>query len=294
MINELKTIFENLDADIFTPENMQSVATLFEKEVDKRVNDRVQLEVENAIKEQYEKFKIVSDKALKRIDEDQTNKLKTLVEHINKSHTAKLLLVKEKYEKLISENAKNHLGSLVKSIDEFTDMYLEKNLPTEMIAEAAKNQYALKQIDEARRVLGVDDRFIKNNLKEGILDGKNKMDQLIKENKELKKNQIVKETKDFLTIKTANLPTQMGNFVRNSLRGKSLEFIKENLNYTIDMYKRNQKSEKRNTLLREQHTHTISNVDRNRVADELINENTTNSTSHDPMDAYLEGLKFKK
>ena len=296
MINELKTIFEKVDSEILSEDILKNIASLVEEKVNAKVDARSTLEVENALKLQLEKFERASKIVLEKIDQDHTAKIKQVVEHINKDHTDKLNQIKEQHDKILKETAVEHRDFILESVDEFIDMYIEKNLPREHIAEAARNQYALKQIEEARKILGVDEKFIKSNIKEALVDGKKQVDTLLKENAELKKVRIVEESKNVLTKKTANLPSNVAKFVRSRLEGKSPEFIKENFQYVIDLYKRSQKQEKRSALINEGKN---LNVDRTRVADEIIKENTDHNRSHsnvsnDPMDMYVEGMKFRK
>jgi hypothetical protein len=297
MLNELKTIFEKVDSDILSEDVLKSLTSLIEGKISQKVEERSTLEVENALKLQLEKFEKASGVVIQRIDEDHLGKIRQVVEHLNKSHTDKLIQIKEGYEKIIKETAVSNRDSIVEGINDFIDMYIEQNLPREQIAEAARNQFAMKQIDEARRILGIDDKFIKNNVKEALVDGKRQVDKLIKENTDLKRHRIVEESNNILSKKVSNLPANVAKFVRSRLEGKSPEFIKENFQYVIDLYKRSQKQEKTAALINENKN---LNVDRTRVADEILKEQkeirTSNqSNPNNPMeDMYLDGLNFRK
>lgn len=297
MLNELKTIFEKVDSDILSEDVLKSLTSLIEGKISKKVEERSTLEVESALKLQLEKFEKASGVVIQRIDEDHLGKIRQVVEHLNKSHTDKLIQIKEGYEKIIKETAVSNRDSIVEGINDFIDMYIEQNLPREQIAEAARNQFAMKQIDEARRILGIDDKFIKNNVKEALVDGKRQVDKLIKENTDLKRHRIVEESNNILSKKVSNLPANVAKFVRSRLEGKSPEFIKENFQYVIDLYKRSQKQEKTAALINENKN---LNVDRTRVADEILKEQkeirTSNqSNPNNPMeDMYLDGLNFRK
>lgn len=296
MINELKTIFEKVDSEILSEDVLKNIASLVEDKVNAKLEERTTLEVENALKLQLEKFEKASKIVLERIDKDHLAKVQQAVKFINEDHTAKLIQLKEGHDKILKETAVKHRDFVVEGVNEFIDMYIEKNLPREQIAEAAKNQYAMKQIEEARKILGIDEKYIKTNIKEAFVDGKKQVDQLIKENTQLKKERIIEESQNILAKKVSNLPANVAKFVKSRLEGKSPEFIKENFQYVIDMYKRSQKNEKRSALINEGKN---LNVDRTRVADEILKENTDHNQSHsnvsiDPMDMYVEGMKFRK
>lgn len=296
MLTELKSIFESVDKEILSEDTLKAISNLVEEKVNSKVEERVSLELESAVKTQYEKFKVVSEKAIAAIDADHTEKIKNVVSKILESNDEKLLQVHEGYKKIIKETASKHRDSIIESVSEFLDMYISKNLPMEEIQKAAKNQYALKAVEEARKILGVDDRYIQNNIKEALVDGKRQMDTLVKENTELKKAKLVAESKKVLAEKTANLPVETARFVRSRLEGKNAEFIKENFQYVVDMFSRQEKKEKKAALLNE---NKQFNVDRNRVADEILKNTevrTTNNVNHNnPMeDVYLSGLNFRK
>jgi len=296
MLKELKTIFESVDKDILSEDTLNAISTLVNEKVEEKVNDRVTLEVESAVKLQNDKFKKVTQEALNRIDKDHTNKAKMAVKIIREDADKKLLTVHNRYKKLIAETAVKHRDSLVDSIDEFLDLYVEKSIPTAQIEEAAKNKYALKAVEEARKILGVDESYITNNIRKAVVDGKEKMDKLLQENRELKKRKIVSESRNTLESKIKNLPIGAAKFVKERLQNKSAQFINENFDYVVDMYKRQEQTEKRSALLNEKRDF---NVDRNRVADEL-NKKPETSQPHavnpnNPMEnLYMEGLNFKK
>lgn len=296
MITELKSIFESVDKEILSEDTLKAISSLIEEKVNAKAQERVELEVENAVKTQYEKFKTVSEKAISAIDADHTNKIKMVVNAIMEDYDQKLLTVHEGYKNLIANTAIKHRDTLVESVDEFLDLYIEKSIPKQEIEEAAKNQYALKAIEEARKILGVDEKYIKSNIKEALVDGKRQMDTLLKENEELKKAKIIAESKKVLAEKTANLPVETARFVRSRLEGKSAKFIQENFEYVMDMFGRQEQKAKQSALLSEKKTYI---VDRNRVADEIIkeseNKSKNQSNPQNPMeDLYLSGLNFRK
>lgn len=296
MIKELKQIFESVDKDILSEDTLKAIASLVEEKVNEKVQERVDLEVESAIQTQFDKFKTISEKAVAAIDADHTAKIKMVVEAIKEDNNQKLITVSEGYKAIIEKTAIDHRDSLVEAVDSFLSLYVEKHLPTEQIQEAAKNQYALKAIEEARKVLGVDEKYIKSNIKEALVDGKQQMDRLLRENNELKKKTAIIESKKILAEKTANLPVEVKKFVVSRLQGKPANFIEENFKYVLDMFKREEKSQRQNALLNEKKNFI---VDRNRVADEILKENVNNpqntANPNNPMEnLYLSGLNYRK
>lgn len=296
MLTELKTIFEKVDSEILNEETLNQISTLVEQVVDKKVQDRLVLETEAKLQAMDEDHALRLEKFYNDIDNDHTEKVKLAVEAINKDHVKKLNIIKEKYEDQLKNVANKHREQLVESINKFFNYYLDKNLPKEQILEAAKNKHLEKVIKEAKEILGVDASFVKDNIKSAIKEGKQQLDKLVLENEQLKKAQLISESRRLVLEKTANLPADLAKFVRARLSNRTPEFIKENFKYVVEMYERNEKSEKRSVL----NEHKNFNVDRTRVAGEIIKESSetvksgTSQAENPQMAMYLEGMGFRK
>lgn len=301
MEKELQAIFEKIDSQYMSDELKQTLAGVFEEAVEKRLADRLDLELKamdethaeqttqliGNLEATFEQFKV-------DVDADHSEKIQTVAKALSESYGQKLLIVKEGYEKVIRETALEHRTQLVGAVEKHLNIALEKIIPAEQVREAAKNTFAQKQLNEARKVLGVDKAFMSANVKEGIVQGKQQIDALIKENASLKKAKAVTESQSLLIKATANLPVEQAKYVRAKLEGRSPEFIKDNLSYVLEMYARQETQEKA-SLLRE---HT-SQVDRVVVADELnrtsyIEESSTHNPLNPNMGLYLKGLNYRK
>lgn len=296
MKNEIKTIFENVDKEILTEDTLNAISTLIESTVNKKVQDRVTLEIESALNLMNEDHGAKLNNLIAKIDEDHTAKVKKVVEHLNKTAVGKLKVLKEKYDNLLKKTAISHRDALVESVDSYLDAYLDKNIPIAHIQEAANNRYVQNVLKEVREVLSVDPAVIKENVKKGIIDGKQQIDKLTKENAELKKAKLIAEGRKFLIEKTSKLPAAQAKFVRERLENKDPKFIAENFKYVVDMYDRQDNKARRSTL---NENTTKHNIDRNRVSGEIIKENAENGNpvsniSSAVGDYYLSGLNFRK
>ena len=94
MEKELQSIFENVDKDILNEDTLKAITDLVEETVNKKVNERVTLEVESALQSMDEDHSARFQQAIEAIDNDHTEKVKKVVEHINKDHIAKLMQIK--------------------------------------------------------------------------------------------------------------------------------------------------------------------------------------------------------
>ena len=294
--DELNTIFESVDSQLLSEDTKKAISSLIEEKVNEKVQERLTLEVESAIKTQHDKFKKAATLTMEAIDKDHLSKIDGIVKILQKEHNTQLTALHDAHKKIVSETALSHRDAIVEGVDRFLDTYIEKHLPKEQIEEAAKNKYALKAIEEARKILGVDTRFMTQNFKETLVDGKKQMDRLLQENAELKKRTLVSESKKILTEKTANLPVEVSRFVKSRLENKSAQYIAENFDYVVDMYNRQEKTQKKSALLNENRQTFI--VDRKQVVEEILKESapSQHQVNHNlPMeDTYLSGLNWRK
>lgn len=298
MDKELQAIFENVDKELLTEDTLKAISALIEEKVEASAKDRITLEVESATKAQNEEHGVKFKRILEAIDKDHTDKVKTVVQKLNENALSKLQILKNKYDKLLKETAVQHRDALIESVNEWIDNFLVKNLPKEQIAEAAKNKYIENVLKEARQVLSVDPTVVKENVRTALKDGKNQLDKYNRENSELKQKLIVSESRRLLAEKTANLPNNVAKFVRSRLENRDPEFINKNFKYVVEMFERSEEKEKRSAI-----SNKPNHVDRQRVADDLIKEETENSKRQtsvleenaNPMiDLYMTGLNYEK
>ncbi len=302
MIKELKAIFEEVDQTLFTEDTLAAIAKLVQETADAKAKEKVTLEVESALTSMDDKHSVMFENAINaykaKIDADHTAKMKTVVEKLNKDHITKLYTIKEKYDEQIHQIALEHRDQVVEGVNVFLEDYIDKNLPIETIKEAAKNTYTQTVLREARQVLGIDEKFVKGNVKEAIIEGKTQIDKFAKENAELKKQLMISESRKILAEKTANLPNETAKFVRSRLGNKTASFIAENFDYVLAMFERQDRQVTRSVL---NESKKSNNVDRNKVADEILKQETSKivaenaeSSESTLMEMYVDGMNFRK
>ena len=301
MLDELKPIFEQIDKNIFNEDTLKQVSAIIEAKVNEKTEARVTLAVEAATKtldeDMTEKMKHLVETIKRNIDKDHLTKIKYVVEQLNTDHLGKLVTLKENYDTLLKKTAQEHKMQLVESVDTFLEKYIDKNLPKKVIEEAAKNNHVANMLNEARKILGVDEKFVKTNIKEAFIDGKKQIDRLAQENAKLKQDKNREETHRFLVEHTANLPADVAKFIRSNLENKPLNVVKENFNYVKELYDIREKKKK--TALLNESKPIVSNVDRDTISgDALITEssstNKPNTSSLNPLEnMYLDVLARK-
>jgi hypothetical protein len=261
----IKNILSEQFKDLITDETLNVIEEAFNQAVEEKSQEKIQLEVENATQKLNENFEQKFNEKIEQVDEDHTNKLKKLVEAIDMDHSAKLQKlvkgiddkhcsmlqqVKEKYENHLNQEAKNFQEKIVEEVSNYLDLYIDKNLPKEQIAEAVKNIKAAKQLDQIRQIVGLTEEFLDSEVKEALIDGKKTIDSLrnelnesLKENVDLMNRTTKAESFIVLEQKTSDMPSAKKQFVNKLLANKSPDYINENFGYVVEMFERESQAE---------------------------------------------------
>lgn len=245
----------------------EEVLSEIENVFNQKVIDKAGLHVEQALIEQDELYTEKLKELIEKIDIDHSKKLKKVVEAIDSDRASKLNMVVKKYEKALNGDAAAFQTQLVESISDYLDVYIEDKIPSESIQEAIKNTKARKILEGLRNHLAVDSALEKESIKEAVKDGhkqineaSSKLESVAKENAILKEQLDQTKADLLLEQKTAGLDKKAQSYIRKTLTGKSADFINENFDYTIKLFKKSE-SNRLNTL-KEEALSTRDNVDR--------------------------------
>lgn len=185
--------------------------------------------------------------------------------------------IKEYYEDKVMRDARKFKNGLVESVQAYLNKEIDDRVPYEDVREAMRNNTAMELVESLKRVLAVDAvtkmEVLKAPLNEAceiISKSKNDNNKLITENNKLrdiiadkdrelerqlnesnrkiaKAKQVIAEAKRvaYLNERLSTLPSiEQRNFVKDLLDGQSIEFIKENWDYTVNQYRSRQAKEK--------------------------------------------------
>jgi hypothetical protein len=257
---DFKQILKDQFKDLITEETLTAVHEAFEAAVEEKANKRAELQVEAAVTKLDDDHAQKLSQLIESIDEDHTTKLQRLVESIDFDHAQKLKKVVErlddkytgmlkqvieKYETTLKEEAETYRNRLVDEISNYLDLYIDKTLPKEQISEAVENIRARKVVHQIRQLVGINEEFINDEVKEALVDGKKTIDSLKKElNEALEKNTKINhelqkvEASFLLEQKTKELPDSAKAYVTKLLKGKSPEYIQENFQYVVEMFEK--------------------------------------------------------
>ena len=224
----------------------------------------------------------VKAKAVKRINEMRENANKAIA------------TLKESYEMKAAQEADSFRESITKELGKFIVENVDKCIPYEQIQSAVKNTKAIELLESFKQLLNFEEVYNSEALKRPILeaytrieDGKKEISSLNEENESLKaelaeaKAVIAEaERKAYLAKKLAEIPSKdQRMFVERVLEKASLQFIKDNFEYTCKQYRTNVLRE--NAILAEK---TRSNSKSNQIAahsrkelSKIMNESKTPS-----------------
>ena len=241
------------------------------------------VKVVNKLNENHQaEMSAVKAKAVKRINE--------MRENANKA----ISTLKESYEVKAAQEAESFRESITKQLGKFIVENVDKCIPYEQIQSAVKNTKAIELLESFKQLLNFEEVYNSEALKRPILeaytrieDGKKEISSLNEENESLKaelaeaKAVIAEaERKAYLAKKLAEIPSKdQRMFVERVLEKASLQFIKDNFEYTCKQYRTNVLRE--NAILAEK---TRSNSKSNQIAahsrkelSKIMNESKTPS-----------------
>ena len=259
----IKQILSEATNGALNEEVLSEIENVFEQ----KINDKVEVHVEAALNEQDELYTEKLNELVQKIDVDHSSKLKSVVEAIDTDRANKLKMVIEKYESALDSEAEVFQTQLIESISDYLDVYLEEKIPVESVQEAVKNTKAKKILEGLRSHLAVDSALEKESIKEAIMDGHSqineasqKLESVAEENAVLKEELNTVKAGLVLEQKTAGLDKRAKQYVDRVMKGKDAEFIAENFDYTLKLFKK--KEGDRLETLKEEALSTRENVDR--------------------------------
>jgi hypothetical protein len=242
MKKNLKSLFTEDVQKIISDETLTAIENAIES--------KTELAVESALLEQDEQYAAKLKNLIKVINDDHVSKAKKLLESYDKDKASKLAKLVKKYEREQNTDLKLFKKQLIESVGNFIDEFIDTTIPKEDFSQAVKNKTAYNVLENLRSVLAVDSAVMQESIAGPIIQGKQEMEALRKENDTLKNNvKILKEQNEntarklILENKTAKFPTDKRNFIKKALGDKSVKFIEENFDYTLRLFEKQEKKQ---------------------------------------------------
>ncbi|NBO99686.1 MAG: hypothetical protein EBU90_06105 [Proteobacteria bacterium] len=248
-MKDIKSILKEATQDLLSEEVLKEIEEAFNS----TVSEKVQIHVTKALTEQDEDYSKKLEHLLEAIDADHTKKLEKVVEAIDANHTEKLKKLVEKYAAALNKEAKEFKDNTINNISTYLEAYLDEAIPAEEVKDAVKNRKALEVLDQLRSILGVDAALAKESIREAVQDGKRqieeasqKLEAATKELAQYKSQLAVKDAELTLEKKTAGLTPRKKDYINKVMKGKSAQFITENVDYALSLFDKTEKERLQN------------------------------------------------
>jgi len=294
-MSKFKEILDQVGKDVLTEESKTVILETFEKLVSEKAEEKAQLAVSAALSQQDAEHTKKFHQLLEAIDIDHSNKFVKVVSKIDQDHKIMLERVVDKYNKELKDNALSFRDQMVDEVSNYLDMYIDKNIPMAQISEACENIQAKKMIGKIKEIVGIDEAYVNQNIKEALEDGKNTIDTLrselnevIKENVRL--NQDLKKVNAELLIekKTLQMDDSKKNFIMRVLKDKSPDYITENFSYVVEMFDKETQKETEVLMEEAKRSSTAQIVDTPKA---ISKAEPQEKTEQEPVSEYLSELK---
>jgi hypothetical protein len=268
--------------------------------IQKALEAKVDLAVEAALVEQDEVYATKLGSVMESLDKDRTIKMKKLMEAFDRDKTAKLVKVVKKYEREQQGDLIRFKKQLTESVSAYLEEFLNESIPAKDIEQAVKNKTAMNVLENLRKVFAIDSAVMKESVSDAILQGKNELDKLRNENASLKSNlKVITEEKNntqvklFLEGKTSKYPESKKNFIKKALGDKSLTFIKENFDYTVRLFEKQEK--KQLEVIKEEALQNRKHKPDFVKNQKIITEQVSNDVEeNDPYLSVLQTMEFRR
>lgn len=242
-MSNITDILKEAAKDVLTEDTLQAIEETFNEQLDSKAEERSKIAVAAALNEQDEKYAAKLETLLEAIDKDHCRKLEKVVESLDTDRTNKLKQVIAKYQRELNNEAAKLRDTVVESISDYLETYIDQAIPAKSIQEAVNNKKALSILENFRKTLGVDLALANESIREGVVDGKKRLDDAssrltdLTEQRDALASELVELKKTiFLQEKTKSFDEKKSKFITKTFSGKDLEFIRENFDYTVKMF----------------------------------------------------------
>lgn len=276
---ETVNVKDLLPKELLEAVSENGLATLqeaFDKLVESKVNEQIQTAVKSAEVSLDAVLTERLEKLVAKLDESAKVNLVKVVSKLNENHKAEMSAVKakavkrinemresankaianlkESYEVQAAKEADAFRESITKELGKFIVENVDKCIPYAEISQAVKNTKAIELLESFKQLLNFEEVYNSENLKRPIMeaygriqDGKKEISKLNEQNESLKSQleeakSVIAESnrKAYLAQRLAEIPSKdQRMFVERVLEKASLQFIKDNFEYTCKQYRTN-------------------------------------------------------
>ena len=224
---------------ILTESTLNEIQNAF----DVSVNEKVSLQIEQALVMQDAEYTSKLKDLLIAIDNDHGKKLQSVVESIDLNNARKLKTVVKKYNKIVTEQASKFKHNIVNKISDYIELYIEEKIPQKAVLEAVRNRNAALVLSNLREHLAIDSSLMKKSVRTAVLDGSRQINEARRElettrrqNSALRESLATVQANLIVEQRTSNLPGKKKEYAKRVLEGKTPKFISENIDYTLSLF----------------------------------------------------------
>lgn len=239
----IEDVLSQLGGDILTEDSKKMLIEAFDDAVNSRVSERVEIEVKDALQKLDEDHSVKLEQLLEAIDSDHTQKLVAVLEKIDTDHSEKLVYLVKRHAKIMKEDAAQFKEKLIAQLSGYLDLYVEKAIPRDELKEAVSNKRAQRMVEQMKQIISLDDSFVNETIKEAVEDGrktienlKSELNEAVKQNIQITQMLKGKSAELMLEKNTADLTRDKKQYVMRMLKDKDPEYIKENFDYVVKMF----------------------------------------------------------
>lgn len=244
--NNIKDLLPSVLTEAISEEGLSKLSTEIGRLIESKVQERVDHATQCAETAFNEAANTKLQKLVVTIDETYKKAFMRAYNVITEDYDNEISKVKRFFNSNIKRDSIRFKENLIESLSNYVDCAIDKMLPTKQIRKAIKNDTAMQVLESIKDILAVDKaaamKAAQKPLKESVIvmdkQGK-KIDRLVRENTLLHRQLNEANREAYLNEKMATLTEDAKNFVRKTLEGASLEYIKENFDYTLKHYKDN-------------------------------------------------------
>lgn len=246
METNIKDLLPTVLTEALSEEGLKTLSAEFERLVESRVQERIENATRCAETAFNEAANAKLQKLVVQIDEAHKKAFLKAYDAITEDYDKEISKVKRFYNNDVKRESMKFKKELVESISNYIDDKVDKMLPTKQVRKAIKNNTAIQVLESVKRLLAVDEAAAIDVCRKPFMESTkimNKQGKLIESlqnrNAKLQKQLAESAREAYLNEKTATLTEDAKNFVRKTLEGASLEYIKENFDYTLKHYRDN-------------------------------------------------------
>lgn len=295
---KINDVINQIGGDVLTEDSKKMLAEAFEEAVEVAVNEKLELEITNALEKLDEEHSTKLEQLLESIDSDHSKKLIAVLEKVDNDHTEKLNWLIKKHKKELHEDASEFKENLLTQLSNYIELYIENTIPRNELHEAVSNKRAQKILEQMKQMIALDDNFINETIREAVEDGrktihtlKQELNEAIKQNIQINQELKNKSAELVLEKNTAILPKEKKEYVLRMLRGKDPDYITENFDYVVKMFDKEEEEQKQ--LVTEQATRKAK-VITEKVDTPSNRDAGRNSTSTPESDGAIDYLSILK